>query len=317
MDRPVDVKLLGGGQNWMMICSRIALGLDGYYSELPPGSTVSVTTRDPGRNCFDAPELVASGQYHMAISTPGWVGRLAAHGEKPFRDRLPLCSLALFPHDDRLAFAVKRDTGLQSIGEIKERRYPLRVSTPPRESRHPGVWGAEQVLEEYGFTFEDIESWGGKVLRDRPRNQNLPGTAPVTPQFDALFDEAIMTRRWKTITEQYDINFLPVEEDVLESLVKKGWDRGVISKGRLRGVEKDIPAVDFSGWWFFCRNDMDGELAYLTIKAIDEQKSFINEMFKDPYSGMSGEIVMDKIGRDVPVPLHPGAEVYYREKGYL
>lgn len=317
MKAPIDVKLLGGGQNWLPLCARIAIGLNGYYSPLPDGSTVSVTTQEPGRNCFEAPVLVAAGRYHMAITTPAWVGRLAAEGREPFTERLPICSLAKFAHDDRLVFAVRRETGIESLRDIKERKYPLRVSTPVRETRHPGVWGAERVLEEYGFNFDDIVSWGGALLRDRPRTQALPGVAPVSAEFEAVFDEAVMTPRWINLTQTYDIRFLPVEEDVIRSLEKKGWRRGVLPKGRFRGVDQDVPGIDFSGWYLFCRQDMDEELAYLTIKAIDDQKAFINKWFDGPKSGMTSPVDMRELARDLPLPLHKGAEAYYREKGYL
>jgi TRAP-type uncharacterized transport system substrate-binding protein len=317
MRAPVHVKLLGGGQNWMPLCTRIALGLNGYYSPLPEGSTVSVSTREPGRNCFQAPALVAAGEYDMAITTPAWVGKLAAEGREPFPEPLPICSLACFAHDDRLAFAVRRETGLESIRDIKERKFPLKVSTPLRETRHPGVWGTEKVLAAYGFTLDDIESWGGKILRDRPRSQNVPGATPVSAGFDAIFDEAIMTRRWKAITEQYDIRFLPIEEDIIVSLAREGWSRAVISKGRFPGVFDDVPTVDFSGWYLFCRQDMDEELGYLTIKAIDEQKAAINAWFAEAGSGLTSPVDMRELVHGLPLPLHRGAEAYYREKGYL
>src|SRR5262245_46971387 len=128
MKGPVDVRLLGGGQNWMALCARIAIGLNGYYSPLPQGSTVSVTTREPGSNIFEAPVLVAQGDYHMAVTTPAWVGRLAVQGQPPFTEPLPLRALALFAHEDQLVFAVRRQTGIKSLREIKEKRYPLKVS---------------------------------------------------------------------------------------------------------------------------------------------------------------------------------------------
>src|ERR1700730_2341214 len=139
----------------MALCARIAIGLNGYYSPLPKGSSVSVTTREPGDNIFEAPELVPAGEDHLAVTTPSWVGKLAAEGRPPFAERLPLCSLAQFAHDDRLVFAVRRETGIKSLREIKDKRYPLKVSTPLRETRHVAVWCAERVLEAHGFNFDD------------------------------------------------------------------------------------------------------------------------------------------------------------------
>lgn len=314
---PLEVRFLGGGQNWMMLCSRIALGLNGYYSPLPAGSSVSVTTREPGSNCFEAPELVARGDFHIAMTTPFWVGKLATEGLAPYSKPLRLCSLGGFAHQDMLVFAVRRETGITSIADIRDKKYPLRVSTPVRETRHPAVWCAERVLEEYGFSLDDIESWGGKVLRDRPRNQKLPGAVPVSDEFEAIFDEAIMTNRWKNLTTKYNLRFLPIDGDILQRLERKGWKPGVLPKGTFRGVDEDVPGIDFTGWYLFCRQDIDEELAYLTVKAIDGQQHEINALFPDPTSGMTAPVDMRAMCRGLPLPLHPGAERYYREMGYL
>jgi uncharacterized protein len=99
--------------------------------------------------------------------------------------------------------------------------------------------------------------------------------------------------------------------------VAQGWSRGVLPKNRFRGVDRDVPGIDFSGWLFFCRQDMDEELAYYAIQAIDEQQRQINEWFDAPTSGMTEHVDMRKLVRDLPLALHPGAEAYYREKGYL
>lgn len=314
----IDVRILGGGHNWLTIGGRIALGLDGYYSRLPKGSTASVTTADPGEMCFQGVELVCSGVFHMAITTPAWMVRLAMEGRDPFDRPMPVRALAHFPHDDRMAFAVRRECGIDTFGDLREQKYPLKVSTVPPENRHPAVWATEIILNEHGITFEDIESWGGKLLRDRPRFINQPGIAPASPGFDAIFDEALMTRRWTTLTEQHDIVFLPVEEDVLQRLeTERGWKRGVIEKTRYRGMTEDVPTVDFSGWILFCSEDMDEELAYLTIAALDEQKGEIEALFPQPHAALTGPVDLSWLGSNVPVPLHPGAEKYYREKGYL
>jgi TRAP transporter TAXI family solute receptor len=316
VNEALEVKLVGGGLNWMPLCTRIALGLGGYYSPLPEGSTISVTTREPGANCFEAPVLVAEGQFHIGVTTPGWIGKLALEGWAPFTEPLPLRALAQFTHDDRLVFAVRRETGITSLADIKNKKYPLRVSTPIRKTNHPAVWCAERVLEEYGFNFDDIEAWGGKVLVDRPRYMNVAGVAPASEEFEAIFDEAIMTKRWVNLTEKYDIRFLPIDDAVIARLEAKGWERGIVPKGRFRGVDADVPGIDFSGWILFCRDDMDEELAYHTVRAIDEEKERIDKYFGEG-SAMTSRVDMREIARNVTIPLHPGAEAYYREKGYL
>ena len=152
-------------------------------------------------------------------------------------------------------------TGITSLADIRDRKYPLKGWTALRGRRHPSVWCAERVLEAYGFSLDDIESWGGEVLRDRPRYMNLPGYAPVSEGFDAVFDEAIMTRRWRTPTEEHDIRFLPIDDAVLTTLEHPGCVTRHLPKGRFRA---SIPTCQSStgGWLLFCRQDMDEDLAY-------------------------------------------------------
>lgn len=312
----IELKFLGSGVNWMPLCGQLALWLGGYYSVLGEGAKCSVTAMEPGRSIFEGCHAVGRGDYHFAVTTPSWVARLATQGNAPFERPLALRAIANFPHNDRMVFCVRKETGVSSFEELRDRRYPLRVSTTLLETNHPASWCAEQVMQTYGFGFADIESWGGKVLRDRPRMLSGSG-APVSQEFDAVFDEAIMTLRWKKLTAEHEFNFLPVSEQVLNRLEQQGWERGTLSKGLFRGVDQDVPTLDFSGWLMYCAEELPDDLAYYVVMAIDEQKEAINRVMDRPGSGLTGKIDMNQIGRNLPIPLHPGAERYYREKGYL
>lgn len=312
----IDVKMLGGGRNWLDLSAKIALGLSGYYSPLPKGSTVSINTYDPGLACMQAPSLVAQGRFHTAISTPGWFVKLAREGRPPFRKKLPLKALATFAHDDRLVFAIKKELGIGSFKDLRDRKFPLKVSTVPPKNRHPALWGTQEVLKAHGLSLAKFETWGGKLLSDRPRHINAPGSVPATPGFDAVFDEAIMTRRWQKLTDENDLVFLPLEDAAAAKLAAAGWKIGALEKGRFRGVDADVRSVDFSDWVLFCHEKMNDELAYLIIRAIDEQKEEISGLFPSPFPPMTGPVDMERICM-TPIPLHPGAMRYYQEKNYL
>ncbi|MEU5398084.1 TAXI family TRAP transporter solute-binding subunit [Streptomyces sp. NPDC005963] len=309
----VDIRILGAGQNWMDVSSLVAVGLAGYYSALPPGSTAAAISGNPGEMCMKAPQLVTDGQYHMAVTTPLWYLKMAIEGRGPFTEPLPLSVIAVFPHDDRLAFAVRRETGLKSLSDIRAQKYPLRLSMPTPEMLHPAGWVIEEILAQYGLTREDIESWGGEILRDRPQALNSPTEPPVDPSFDAVFDEAFMTRRWRRLAEAHDLRFLPVDDDVLSHCEALGMERGVIEKGRQRGVDDDVPTVDFSGWALFCRSDMSERIAYLTAAALDAKSAEISARFTGDFAAMTRPIELARL-TDTSMPIHPGAAAYYREQ---
>ena len=71
---------------------------------------------------------VAAKKVQFAIINPGMILKLAAMGGAPFKQSMPLRIMAVLPSCDQMVFAVKSDTGLNSFSEIRERRFPLKVS---------------------------------------------------------------------------------------------------------------------------------------------------------------------------------------------
>ncbi|MGW4201116.1 TAXI family TRAP transporter solute-binding subunit [Streptomyces sp. NPDC004726] len=309
----VHLRMLGAGQNWMDVTSLAAVGMAGYYSPFPPGSTAAAITGNPGEMCMKAPQLVADGEYDMAVTTPLWYVRMAIEGRGPFTEPLPLSVVAVFPHDDRLAFAVRRETGLTSLNDIREQKYPLRLSMPTPEMHHPAGWVIDEILGRYGITRDDIESWGGEILHDRPQAMNSATEPPVDPTFDAVFDEAFMTRRWRRIAEAHDLRFLPVDDEVLAHCETLGMERGVIERGRQRGVDDDVPTVDFSGWALICRSDLHERIAYITASALDAKSAEISARFTGDFAAMTRPLDLSLL-TDTDLPIHPGAQAYYDER---
>src|SRR4051812_33701400 len=127
----------------------------------------------------DAPnsiDEVASGRADIAICNPGAVLSMALHGGGPFKQPIPVRAIFVLPQFDQFAFAVKADTGIRSLAEIRDRKYPLRVSLRGQPD-HAVHLVANQVLETYGYSFEDIKSWGGTVRMDEefPNGPNRIG----------------------------------------------------------------------------------------------------------------------------------------------
>ncbi len=58
-------------------------------------------------------------------------------------------------------FSVRDNVPIHSFEELKAKKYPLRLALLPKGSS--GEWATKTVLKAYGITYQDIESWGGKV----------------------------------------------------------------------------------------------------------------------------------------------------------
>ncbi|WP_155058877.1 TAXI family TRAP transporter solute-binding subunit [Streptomyces blattellae] len=332
MSSPIEVRLLTAGANWLRVGSMLGLGLTGYNSPLPEGSSVSVHTIETGASCIRGMQLVDEGRYDFAITTPPWLAKAAADGVTAFglTDRpLDLRAVCVFPHFDQLALAVRADLGITSLRQIFEEKIPLRISTGPTHLGHSLGWVMDVLLAEYGVSVEDIEGWGGTVSSGGRQlnflevtDGGLTGRAALLAagKLDAVFDEALMTKSWKEAAEAVPMTFLPIEDEVLSSLeAKYGARRTVLPAGRLPGVETDIPTLDFTGWLLYCRADVDDEIVFLTLQGLEQQTAQLETLFESqaPYAALTEPIDLSKAWQNTEVPLHPGAERFYRAKGFM
>lgn len=329
----MEVKILAAGTNFVRAGSMLSLGLTGYHSRLPNGVRVAVYNAHPGIACVKGHDEVDRGIYHFAFTSPSWFAQAAAEGRIDIGwtpRKLKLAAVGAFPHHDMIVLAVRRELGLRSLHEVRERRIPLRISTGPTHLAHTLGWTMDALLAEYGMTIEDIERWGGSVRSsDRQLNVLPEGraglgnrvTAMQRGDLDAVFDEGIMSKTWKDITDTVDLDFLPIEDDVLDRLkAKYGIPRTVIPAGRFRGIDRDIPTIEFGGWLLYCHSELPDELVYNALVAFEEQKEQLESLYEGqrPYQGLSEmPLNMATLAKNTYLPLHPGAEAYYRDRGYI
>ena len=142
----------------------------------------------------DNPEVIEEvdrGEVHIATLNPAAPLSLAYRGCGPFKGPIAVRAIAIIPSFDQLAFAVAEKTGLKSLSDVVERRYPLRVSLRGQKS-HSVHFVLKEVLARAGFSLEDIISWGGEVRYDEglPDAPNRLG-AIERGEIDAIFDEAL------------------------------------------------------------------------------------------------------------------------------
>ncbi|HEX9880062.1 MAG TPA: hypothetical protein VGB25_07705, partial [Candidatus Binatia bacterium] len=114
-----------------------------------------------GSDSHEAIEGVRRGEVHLAIINPAEPLTLAVRGTGPFKEPIALRAIAVIPSLDAYAFAVSERTGLKSLEEIREKKYPLRVSLRGQRD-HSNHFLEQVVLETLGFSLDDIVKWGGE-----------------------------------------------------------------------------------------------------------------------------------------------------------
>ena len=261
----------------------------------------------------EAIDEVMSGKAQVAIMNPVEPLTLAFRGTGPFSEPLPLRIITTIPSEDQIAFAVSERTGITSLEEIRERRFPLRVSVR-KFQRHSTHFFIKHTLAAAGFSLDDITSWGGEVRYDASSPQGQERLhALERGEIDAIFDEGV--NRWAYKALDQGIRPLPLGGALLKKLEDMGFRRGIIRKADYPKLPADVVSLDFSGWAVFTREDAPDDLIMAFCKALEGRKDRI------PWQG-EGPLPLERMCRDTPetpleVPLHPAAERFWRDRGYL
>jgi len=266
-----------------------------------------------GSDNIEAIEAVDRGEVHIATLNPAAPLSLAYRGCGPFIKPIAVRAIAIIPSFDQLTFAVAEKTGLQFLSDVAERRYPLRVSLRGQKT-HSVHFVLKEVLAGAGFSLEDIVSWGGEVRYDHglPDAPNRLG-AVERGEVDAIFDEALAF--WGARALDLGMRLLPLADKHLQRLEELGLRRATISKENYPKLPTDVMTVDFSGFPIFTHARVADEVVRSFCIALERRKDRI------PWEGQ-GALPLERMCRDtlegpLDIPLHPAAESFWRERGYL
>ena len=253
-------------------------------------------------------EDVASGGVELAFVNPSALLTQAYRGVGLFRAPLPVRIIAVYPSWDRFVFMVHPRTGIRALKDIKEKRYPLRVSVR-EDPTHSTLVLIDQALSLHGFTLRDIESWGGRLVVCGSPFDDRRMTSLRRGELDAIFDEGIKT--W--LDEALACGLAPVELSAheFEQLGQFGWRRVALPQARFPRLIRDVDALDFSGWPIYASASLAEQTAHDICGAIAARTAEIP--WEKGTDGSAQQMGRESDATPMDVPLHPGAERWYRE----
>ncbi|MEO4043940.1 TAXI family TRAP transporter solute-binding subunit [Hoeflea sp. CAU 1731] len=268
----------------------------------------------------EAPKVVADGLVDMAMSVPAaWVASaLTGHGIYSGKPVKGISAIATMPQTDWVLLAIDQSFGVRTFDDLREKRPPLRIATGPDDGDHTVGYGVQRVMEAAGIDRATLESWGGCYLEeDRPdRVLNLL----KDPGADAVFFEAVMTPFWRKAAEERAFHYIPIERDVLDAVERDfGLTRATMPAGRLHGMDYPVETLDFADFLMIVRDDMPDDIAYMLAWIICETSEILERQYSHlpvEHSPVTYPLEPARMMK-TSIPLHPGAERYYREAGYL
>lgn len=259
------------------------------------------------------PVLVEKGDADIGMGLPPILGA-AARGEDPYpgQKHPSLRALAGNMSLNTFHFYVAADSEFakMSMDEIFRGKKPMRLAISKPGSSD--VWVFEKVMDYYKISYKDWEAAGAKFFRGSYTEQagafkdrNTDGTFTFLALPGASITEASVGRTLK---------LMAFPKPVLEHLAKFGLGEGPIPAGTYpKAANASEPVLSATmGTTITVSSKMADDLAYTLTKTINENPDRVRKIHGSlaDYEPSKGHLFLG-------VGLHPGAERYYREKGWL
>lgn len=268
----------------------------GIWSKYLPGVTVTVEATG---GSVENLRRIANKEAELAL-VQNDIADYAWNGTEQFKDQKITnfrSVAALYP--ELLQWVVTPD--IKQLSDLKGKAFVVGAAGSGTEVN------TRQVFEANGMSFNDL---GKKV--------NLSFTEAANAMKDRQVQGFAVTGGVPTaaisdIATSFDIAIMPIDGQVAKNVMDKNkfFVPAVVKAGSYRGVNSDVNTIAVLAI-LIAREDLDQALVYHLTKTLVEKQQ---ELAAAHAKGK--ELDKTKITQGLTVPLHPGAEQYYKEAGII
>ena len=275
--------------------------------------TVNVNPDSPGG--MGAPYLFASGNTDLAFINgapakwameEGTLGKPATSGYAAV-----IGGLTAVCYINCVSNAFLQKYNVSTIEEIFEQKLPLRIGCSAKGSMD--AEGAYLLLEYFGVTEDDLKSWGGSITN---QGGDANADAIADGQIDFYIDHtSSASSTMAQIATSVDVTFLQWGDDLCSWFVsEKGFDLITIPANSFKGQDKEL-TLPGTPDCVFCKESLSEDVVYAITKSLSENRDALVAEYNS-LSPWEPETAWEEMKRG-GCPLHPGAEKYYKEAGYM
>ncbi len=238
-----------------------------------------------------------SGFAQSDVAYWAYTGTGTMEGKEPAKDLRTIAAL----FQEHIHLVALKKSNINSVKDLKGKRVSL-------DEPGSGTYvDAKLILESNGLSTNDVkaEALKGKAATDALRNGKV----------DAIFVVAgYPTGAIVELASAVDIKLVPIDGSGAKALTSKYgfFSESPIPSGTYEGVDS-VNTVAVGAQWFTSAKE-DTDLIYKITKALWNKES---RKLMDVGHAKGKTITPDTALSGVGVPLHPGAEKFYKEAGLL
>jgi uncharacterized protein len=286
------INILTGGTSGVYY--PLGVSLSKIYGEAIPDSRTQVqATKASVENL----NLLQQGRGEAAL-TLGDSLKLAWEGneEAGFKNKLDKLRGIAAMYPNYIHFVVRSDAGISSLADLKGKS--ISVGAPKSGTE----LNSRTILAAAGLSYDDL----GKVEYlpyaesvELMKNRQLDGT---------LLSSGLGVAAIRDLATTIDVTFVPIPAELVEKIGAPYVSLPIVA-GTYRGQDADVPTAGVVNF-LVTHDGVPEETAYLMTKSMFEN---LDQMIAA--HGAAKSIKLEDAVTAMPVPLHPGAERYYKEKG--
>lgn len=292
---PTFINILTGGTSGVYY--PIGVGLSQLYGTGIDGAKTSVqATKASVENL----NLLQAGRGELAFALGDSVGD-AWNGVEDAGFKAPLKNLRAIggTYNNYIQVVASAESGIKTLADLKGKR--ISVGAPKSGTE----LNARAIFKAAGMSYEDL----GKV-------EFLPYAESVelikNRQLDAtLQSSGLGMAAIRDLATTMPVTFVAIPAEVVEKIGSPAYQAGVIPAGTYEGQAAEVPTVAITNI-LVTHSKVSDEVAYQMTKLM-----FDNLERLGTAHSAAKDIKLETATQNLPIPLHPGAERFYKEAGVL
>ena len=198
--------------------------------------------------------------------------------------------------------ATPADSGIRTVADLKGKAVAL-----PTRAAASLDYGWLPLLQAYGLSVDQLgtKSYGSiSENTELLKNRQAVAMGWLTASPASFMLDLVSSQKMRLI---------PVSEEAIKQVIamNSGFSRYVIRKGTYTGIDEDVVTIQASTS-LIVGASVSPDVVYKITKGVVEN----NAKFASVSSAMKAVTPAD-MAQHYGIPLHPGAERYYREAGLL
>jgi len=291
---PTFINILTGGTSGVYY--PIGVALSQQYNKIDGAKTSVQATKASVENL----NLLQAGRGELAFSLGDSVAD-AWNGVEDAGFKAPLKRLRAIAgtYNNYIQIVASEESGIKTLEDLKGKR--ISVGAPKSGTE----LNARAIFKAAGLDYKDM----GRV-------EFLPYAESVelikNRQLDAtLQSSGLGMAAIRDLASTMPVTFVEIPAAVVEKIESDAYQAGVIPAGTYDGQDADVPTVAITNI-LVSHEKVSDEVAYQMTKLMFDNLSSLGNAHS-----AAKDIKLENATKTLPIPLHPGAERFYKEAGVL